>query len=351
MATPPLPTSLQAYQFAGLAPSPKLIVLGAVHGNETCGTRAIHRLLQALQTGELHIERGLLTLVPVTNPLAYQLKRRHGDRNLNRYLWVALPPADFEDRIANVLCPWLRAHDVLLDLHSFHMPGQPFAMPGPQDNAGDLEPFAQAMAEAQLAVHLGPPRLVEGWMETYARGVQRRRESGQVREPGLLDTRYGIGTTEYMRSVGRYGITLECGRHEDPQAVEVAHRAILQTLALLGLATLPLEPAAAFFEILRLVDVTDRDHEGDCFEQPWKSFDSVMAGQIIGHRHNGEAVLAPSDGFVLFPNPNALMDNEWFYFAQRSDRPVPLARAGTKGETSRMGTHPHIEEVGPQNGL
>ena len=31
------PSSLTVYQFAGLQTGPKLIVLGAVHGNETCG--------------------------------------------------------------------------------------------------------------------------------------------------------------------------------------------------------------------------------------------------------------------------------------------------------------------------
>jgi hypothetical protein len=46
-----------------------------------------------------------------------------------------------------------------------------------------------------------------------------------------LDPRYGIGTTEYMRSVGGWGVTLECGRHDDPAAPEVGYRAILNTLA------------------------------------------------------------------------------------------------------------------------
>jgi len=31
----------QSVSFAGLAPGARLIVLGAVHGNETCGTQAI----------------------------------------------------------------------------------------------------------------------------------------------------------------------------------------------------------------------------------------------------------------------------------------------------------------------
>ena len=38
--------TLRAHSFAGLAGSgPRLIVLGAVHGNETCGPRAIERVL------------------------------------------------------------------------------------------------------------------------------------------------------------------------------------------------------------------------------------------------------------------------------------------------------------------
>lgn len=324
METQEIPTSMQAYQFAGLAPGPRLIVLGAVHGNETCGTQAIWRVIEALQQDKLCIERGLLTLVPITNPLAYRLKRRQGERNLNRNLHPTDHPQDFEDRVANVLCPWLAAHDVLLDLHSFHTPGQPFVMLGPPDNRGDLEPFSHAAAEVRLAAHLGPRRIVEGWMEVYARGVQRRREQKLSSTPGLLDARYGMGTSEYMRATGGYGVTLECGQHDDASAIDVAYRAILQTLALLGLSSLPLSPAGDAFEVLRLIDVIDREDEGDRFAQPWASFAPVSAGQLVGTRHNGRPVTAPADGFIVFPNPNALAGNEWFYFAQRSARKLGI---------------------------
>ena len=110
------PATLRAHQFAGLQSGPRLIVLGAVHGNETCGTRAIERVLAEIDSGSLRIERGLLTLLPVTNPLAYAKGERRGQRNLNRRLLPTDAPGEFEDRIANVLCPWLAVHDVLLDL-------------------------------------------------------------------------------------------------------------------------------------------------------------------------------------------------------------------------------------------
>jgi len=66
-----LPTSLRSITFHGLEPGPGLIVLGAVHGNETCGTEAILRLAGELERAERRLLRGTLTLVPITNPLAF----------------------------------------------------------------------------------------------------------------------------------------------------------------------------------------------------------------------------------------------------------------------------------------
>lgn len=304
---------LRAHQFSGLLPGPKLIVLGGVHGNEVCGTLAIRRLLGEFERGERTVQRGRLTLVPEANPLADARGTREGERNLNRRLVPRPDPVDYEDHVANILCPMLAAHDVLLDLHSFHTAGRPFAMIGPLDNTGTLEPFAHADAEARLATHLGPTRLVEGWLEAYAKGAGRR---GAGADPA-----YGVGTTEYMRSQGGYGITLECGQHEDPEAPEVGYRAILQTLALLGLTDAPLSPPAPAFELLTLVDVTDRAHDGDRFVRDWASFDPVRAGEPIGVRHDGAPVLAPTDGHVVFPNPRARPGAEWFYFARPGRRP------------------------------
>ena len=72
--------------------------------------------------------------------------------------------------------------------------------------------------------------------------------------------------------------------------------------------------------MLQLVDVIDRLHQDDRFGKDWKSFDPVAAGETIGVRHDGTPVTAPANGFVVFPNPTALLGNEWFYFAQPSDR-------------------------------
>jgi predicted deacylase len=321
----PSTRSLRAHRFAGLdggARGPRLIVTGAVHGNETAGTRGIARVLAEIERGEIEIVRGTVTFVPVCNPLAYVHARRMGERNLNRRLQPTATPQDNEDRIANLLCRWLAEHEVLLDLHSFRSPGRPFVMRGPADNRDALEPFAHAEAEAQLAAHVGPNRVVDGWMDAYAAGVARRRARGLT--PGAVheDPSYGVGTTEYMRSVGGYGITLECGQHEDPAAPEVAYRAIRQTLALLGIADLPLAAPAAPFECLTLAEVVDRLDAADSFVKPWTSFDPLADGELIALRADGSELRAPQAGYIVFPDSSALPGHEWFYLAQESRRPM-----------------------------
>jgi len=320
---------LRAHRIAGLeggSAGPRLIVTGAVHGNEVAGTKGIRRVLEEIDRGELEVVRGSVTFVPVCNPLAYNNVRRMGDRNLNRRLQPTATPQDFEDRIAGVLCQWLAEHDVLLDLHSFRSAGRPFVMRGPADNRGALEPFAHAAAEAQLAAHVGVSRIVEGWMPAYAAGVARRQERSRSRgqTPGAVheDPSYGVGTTEYMRSRGGYGVTLECGQHDDPEGEDVAYLAIRQTLALLGLADIPLAAPARPFECLALAEVVDRHAEGDRFVKPWTSFDALAEGELIAVRADGSELRALRAGYIVFPDVSAQPGHEWYYLAQPSARPV-----------------------------
>ena len=305
--------------YTGLQPGPRIIILGAVHGNETCGPRAIHRVMQAIDVNRLEIVAGAVTFVAVANPLAYARGQRSGDRNLNRCLYPTAQPVDFEDHVANWLCPLLAAHDVLLDLHSFQAPGEPFVMMGPHNNAGPLQAFAHATQERALAQHLGVRRFVDGWLDTYAKGVERRiRESGGV-DSLQANVRYGVGTTEYMRSVGGYALTLECGQHDDAAAPEVAYRAIMNTLSFLGIANVP-KPnpaAAAEMQILSLYEVVDKRHDDDAFSRNWSSFDRLAKGEVIGVRQDGAHVAADCDGFIVFPDAKGRGGEEWFYLARQ----------------------------------
>jgi predicted deacylase len=306
--------------YTGLDEGPSVIIMGATHGNETCGTEAIRRVMAELDSGERRIAAGSLTFVPIVNPLAYFKNERNGDRNLNRNLFPKEDPQDFEDRIANWLCPLLAQHDVLLDLHSFNAAhGEPFVMVGPVNNDGPLEPFQHAEKERALARRLGVRRFVTGWMAAYGGGVQRRtrKTGGNAAE---LETvlRYGVGTTEYMRTTGGYALTLECGQHVDPKAPEVAYQAIINTLAHLKLIEAP-EPEPVPFEemeALHMVAVYDKLDAGDQFTRAWASFDPVTEGEQIGTRADGTPVLAEFSGRILFPDAKAGANSEWYYLTR-----------------------------------
>ena len=320
---------LKSYRYSALDAGPRLIVLGAVHGNEDCGTKAIQRIMAELDSGELALLRGQITFVPITNPLAYEKIQRNGDRNLNRNFRITDTPQDFEDRIANALCPLLAEHDVLLDLHSTNNPGEPFIMLGPDNNDDDLQRFTFAQQEEALAVRLGPHRIVEGWLCTYAEGVKQRLAYTPVSERAHLlntDPSYGVGTTEYTRAQGGYALTLECGQHADPRSPEIAYQGIRNAIACLNLADIPPAVVQTNLEVLKISRVIDRHHADDVFVKTWASFDPVAAGEVIGMRHDGSPEAAPCDGFVLFPNPSAVPGNEWFYFAQLSERHVGAVR-------------------------
>ncbi|MFG6448322.1 succinylglutamate desuccinylase/aspartoacylase family protein [Roseateles sp. BYS180W] len=303
---------------------PRLIVTGAVHGNEVCGTAAIRRVLAEFEQGQLQLLRGSLTLVPITNPRAYALGQRGADRNLNRRLRPNPQPQQYEDHVANWLCPLLAQHEVLLDLHSFQSPGQAFVMVGPPNNSGSLQPFAQAERELALAKVLGVQHAVDGWLQTYAQGVATRRAWADIlpeaqRAQFDLDEAYGVGTTEAMRAMGGLALTLECGQHQDPAAPDVGWRAIKNTLVHLGMIEGP-APAVQSMQGLSLFAVFDKAHDQDHFARPWVSFDRVHTGQLIGHRANGQAVHASCDGAIVFPNPQAKAGQEWFYLARETER-------------------------------
>jgi uncharacterized protein len=315
-------TGLRWHSFAALEPGCRLMVLGAVHGNETCGTAGIRRVLQELDDGGLRLLRGTLTLLPVANPMAYRHGRREGERNLNRSFEPTATPRDHEDRLTNILAPLFAQHDALLDLHSFTSHGDPIAMVGPRDNQGLLEPFAHEAKELSLALSLGPRRLVEGWMEIYAKGIEQRKRfrAANGLPPQDEPMNYGRGTNEYMRSQGGYGITLECGQHLDPQAPEVAYRAIRNALAHLCM-TVDAPPAPhKEVEMVRLSEVFERHHEEDRFVRDWATFDRVARGEAIATRRDGTPVPAPADGVIIFPHAQAPVGREWFYTAVPSDR-------------------------------
>ena len=307
--------AFQSIAFDSLKPGPRLLVLGAVHGNETCGPKAIARVIAEIEQGSVVITRGAVTFVPIVNRKAYDRVSREGDRNLNRLFGVRAIPQDNEDRIANALAPILAAHDVLLDIHSFSSDGEPFVFFGPADNDGTLEPFRHGAAELAFARCLGPDLLIHGWLPAYKKFLADREAAGLGR--ACVDE--GVGTTEFMRYSGGYAVTIECSRHDDPAGIEVAYRAVHNALAHVGLIEAKATPPPVR-RVLELVEMVLCRAAGDRIEGRWQTGDAVKAGTRIAVRADGTPVAAERDGFVVFPKPDAVPGQALFYFAVASHR-------------------------------
>lgn len=291
---------LETVRFHGLKAGPKLIVVGAVHGNETCGPKAITRAIDDCRAGRLLVRRGEVTFVPVANAKAYRQHTREGDRNLNRDLRERALPDDNEDRVGNPLTALLRQHDILLDIHSFRGEGEPFVFFGPDDNTGELEPFRHAATEAAFAACLGTDILIHGWLDIYVELIAARERLNLQR----LAVTEGFGTTEYMRFAGGYGVTLECGQHDDPAAADVGHAAIHNALGHLGMIDAA-PPPRRQPAVIHMDEIVLCEAVGDKLEGRWKTGDRVAAGQLLARRAGGEAVAATRDGYIIFPHASA----------------------------------------------
>ncbi len=285
----------EIFVFEGNAPGPSLTVLGAVHGNEKCGPKAINRIMGLIKTGSITIAKGKVTFVPICNPRAYDQNVRFTERNLNRFFYPKDNPVHYEDYLDLVLCPVVEKTDYLLDLHSYTSQGGAFIF---LDN---LDKRNLAFAEA-LAI----PRMIYGWAEAL-------KASGDV-----VDKKQAMGTTEYAREFGALALTLECGTHLHPRAADVGFQAILNSLKFLGLAT--------FDDNLNITDFPDegsysirmqgaylKTRAGD-FTREWKNMDKLKKGDVIARYDDGEEITVPRDGFIVLPKRDTIIGHEWFFW-------------------------------------
>ncbi|MDX2027743.1 MAG: succinylglutamate desuccinylase/aspartoacylase family protein [Alphaproteobacteria bacterium] len=280
--------------YTASTPGPRFLVIGAVHGNEKCGTAAIRRLIGDIDSGTVKIARGRVTFVPIANPRAYEADVRFTERNLNRYLGRMEKPDTYEARIGNVLCPLLEDCDVLLDIHSYTVGGAPFILA----NQGDAKGF-------DFARNLGGYTIMTGWAEAYAHSGRRKETSDEE----------STGTTEYARKFGAAALTIECGQHKDPQAPEVAYQAIRNALRYLNMVDEPsmARPAPSGSLLVTLTQVFYRDDEGH-FPKNWKNLEPVTKGETLAFHADGRPIPAPANGVIVMPRADTPLGEEWFYF-------------------------------------
>jgi len=278
------------HSFDASHPRPHLAVVGAIHGNEHCGLRAIERLAGELARGDLALRAGSLYLVH-GNPTASQQQRRHTATgvDLNR---------TFDFRFVDELAPdlWEHEHiralelrpifdsvDAVLDLHSATAPTPAFAI------------ASRVPASLPFALALGLEYVTSGW-------------DG----PGLLGDQVLLGQLTRRE---RPGVAVECGQHEDEAAVDVAYRCTLHALSYFGLIE-PLPPRMhAPARRLTVRAAIKRPSVSFHFERPLRGMQPLLPGDLIGHDDH-LALTVRNPCYAIMPNDQVAVGDDMLYIAE-----------------------------------
>jgi len=268
-----------------------LVILGGIHGNETCGPQALQKIISELRSGSLKLLTGRLTIVPVCNPRAFAANTRYIEENLNRVFQVSKEPMSYEQGLANEICPWVQSGDVLLDLHSMQSAGEPFVF------LNAPTPESRTLCEA-----VGAPLILRGWPEVYAA------------HPELLSS----CTQTFADRNGIPNALVECGRHADPAADIIAYRSVMNVLRHYGIIE-GVRPQAEPSRYIQMTGLYTRKSEQDSFPREWTNFEAFEEGTLLAVRSSGEEIRAEKPGVMILPSPVSSIGTEWFYVGHLLD--------------------------------
>jgi len=277
-------TQLETVEFNASKKGKTLLFLGAVHGNEKCGTRAIRRIIAELRNEKIFLKKGKVIFVPVCNPKAYAKNARFIEFNLNRTIKRSSKPTSYETHLAQELCDIIDRADVLIDIHSITAKGQPFYY---------LDfPIKESRALGKI---LGPSIAILGWQNIYKKI---KKGSGE------------FDTVSYAARNKKTGITLECGQHRDPKAVEIAYMAIKNTLKKYGMIAGSIKKHKV--REITITKVYFRNPK-ERFCKEWQHLELVKKGEELFIDSKKRMAGAPFNGYVVMPNSKAFVGEDWLY--------------------------------------
>jgi hypothetical protein len=265
-------------------PGPHVLITALTHGNEVCGLYAVDRLLAwgarpargklSLAFANVDAFARFSTVAPAAS--------RWVDEDFNR-VWSAAkldgPGATSELRRARALRPVVAGADLLLDLHSMHLPAPPVLIAG-------RHPKGRA-----LAARVGYPALVVS-DSGHASGA-RMRDYGAFDDPASP----------------KNALLVECGQHGERAAAEVALGSALAFLRAADImdpaffATHPAPPPAP----QRLIQVTHAVTIGTSafrFAAAYTGMETIpRAGTVIGYDGDVPVATPYDDCVLVMPAP------------------------------------------------
>lgn len=257
-----------------------------MHGNEPCGGDAIERISSAFRRGELEPVQGTVFLVRA-NPEATAQHRRFtaGGDDLNR-LWdfafvdTMRPEAwGYEHHRVVELKEVLGDLDIFLDLHSA---------------ATATPPFGVSNGEAgidEVATQIGISYLVQSWY-------------------GLAD-KVIIG---FLKLRGVPALSVECGSHDDPEIADKAERIAMSFLRATGAIDDGRRNNGNEVKTVHVVETITRPSEDFHFGSPWKGFERLEAGTLVG-RDRVTEVRVSRPCYAVLPNENVEVGEDVIYLA------------------------------------
>ena len=173
----------------GKRKGPTSIIIGGIHGNETCGVNAVKKIFSTLK-----IDAGKV-IIAFGNPKAIIKKLRFVESNLNRLFRPSKQlskkeKSSYEYSRMLFLKKYLKQSDFLLDIHASFTPKS--------------RRFIICENNANKIIKYLPFNLVVNGFDAV--------------QPG--------GTDYHMNKIGKIGICVECGYKDDPKSNFIAEKAI-----------------------------------------------------------------------------------------------------------------------------
>ena len=276
---------LKKYTFKSGSKGPNVLFLGAIHGNEPCGCKAIYMVMEKFASHALTPLKGSVSFIPVCNPDAFEKNVRQIDENLNRIIRKHDAPETYEQHIANELVEHINQSDIIIDLHSTHSPlSEPFIFSDYPNEQAD-----------KISSALTIKYIIKGWPEIYS-------QSSTVKD---------FSTGACAQTYGKTCLTIECGQHNSESAIQTAYYSIMSTLLCLNiLQGYPSAPIKQ--EYITMNSICFKNKEGTLSKE-FKHLDKVSKGEILATYDDGTTAICPYDAYILLPKPKANINSEWFY--------------------------------------
>jgi len=265
------------WKITGASDGPSIVVFGGVHGNELTGIEVVKKIREAIESGELVVEQGILHLI-LGNPRAIERNTRgsadHVD--LNRcFKKDVLDQQDelYERQRAKEIAQILATADISIDLHAMNKPSVPF--------------LCCAVTEAHEKIYQ--------WFDC---------------DRVLADPNYVLGgesvtTDEYIDLCGGVGICYETGMAKDLNRIEEVTIDVLNVLKDQNMISneIPVTKKnsgeRSVYELVRAINLTEsgfRYTDG----RGAGSFEEFNEGDVIGYVGD-EPMIVEFDGVIVFP--------------------------------------------------